>query len=170
MRHTPADPTPATRTAATPTRPAAGLPWFAWLAAAAVALLAAWPGLAQGVVPPLDEPAALLQDEANTVSVSETYGPSVVAVHVEVLGRAVDPFEQLREQLPPQFRDFFNLPQPPSGPQRRAGSGSGFVVENGYLVTNYHVVRDALATGGVALREGASLQVSFPELDERLDV
>ena len=172
MRRAPSDPTPPTHTAtaAAAIRPAGGLPRFAWLLAAAVALLAAWPSLAQGVVPPIDERAALLQDEANTVSVIETYGPSVVAVHVEVLGRAVDPFEQLREQLPPQFRDFFNLPQPPSGPQRRAGSGSGFVVENGWLVTNYHVVRDALETGGVALREGASLQVSFPDLDERFDV
>ena len=171
MKPTPADPTPPTPIATTAPRPAAGLPWVVWLIAAlAVALLAAWPSLAQGAVPPLDEPAALLQDEANTVSVIGTYGPSVVAVHVEVLGRAVDPFEQLREQLPPQFRDFFNLPQPPSGPQRRAGSGSGFVVEGGWLVTNFHVVRDALETGGVALREGASLQVSFPDLDERLDV
>ena len=171
MRHTPVDYTPPTRTAANPSRPVAGLAWWAWLlAVAAVALLATWPGQAQVAVPPLDEAAALLQDEANTVSVIEAYGPSVVAVHVEVLGRAVDPFEQLREQLPPQFRDFFNLPQPPSGPQRRAGSGSGFVVENGWLVTNYHVVRDALETGGVELREGASLQVSFPDLDERLDV
>jgi serine protease Do len=171
LRHTPTDPTPPTPIATTAPRPATRLPWIVWLIAAlAVAALAAWPGLAQGAVPPLDEPAALLQDEANTVSVIETYGPSVVAVHVEVLGRAVDPFEQLREQLPPQFRDFFNLPQPPSGPQRRAGSGSGFVVENGWLVTNYHVVRDALEAGGVALREGASLQVSFPDLDERFDV
>jgi S1-C subfamily serine protease len=171
LRHTPTDPTPPTPIATTAPRPATRLPWVIWLIAAlTVAALATWPGLAQGAVPPLDEPAALLQDEANTVSVIETYGPSVVAVHVEVLGRAVDPFEQLREQLPPQFRDFFNLPQPPSGPQRRAGSGSGFVVENGWLVTNYHVVRDALETGGVALREGASLQVSFPDLDERFDV
>ncbi len=170
MRFPPADPTPPTRTA-TANRPTAGIRWIAWLiAVAALAVFAAWPGQAQGVVAPLDEAAALLQDEANTVSVIETYGPSVVAVHVEVLGRAVDPFEQLREQLPPQFRDFFNLPQPPTGPQRRAGSGSGFVVENGWLVTNYHVVRDALEAGGVALREGASLQVSFPDLDERLDV
>jgi len=168
-RRTPDDPMPRTVTAAAPRR-AAGLPWALWLIVAlATAALAAWPSLAQGVTP-IDEPAALLQDEANTVSVIETYGPSVVAVHVEVLGRAVDPFEQLREQLPPQFRDFFNLPRPPSGPQRRAGSGSGFVVEGGWLVTNYHVVRDALETGGVALREGASLQVSFPELDERHDV
>jgi serine protease Do len=168
LRHAPTDPTPPALTA---TRPATGIPWIAWLVAVAtIALVAAWPGQAQGVVPPLDEAAALLQDEANTVSVIEAYGPSVVAVHVEILGRAVDPFEQLREQLPPQFRDFFNLPQPPSGPQRRAGSGSGFVVDDGYLVTNYHVVRDALESGGVALREGASLQVSFPDVDERLDV
>ena len=170
MSHAQNDPTPPART--TSASPAAGAwPRLAWLLAAlALAALLPWPGFGQSAVPPLDESAALLQDEANTVAVIEAYGPSVVAVHVEVLGRAVDPFEQLRQQLPPQFRDFFSLPQPPSGPQRRAGSGSGFVVEGGRLVTNFHVVRDALEPGSVALREGASLQVSFPDLDERLDV
>jgi serine protease Do len=170
LSHAQTDPTPPARTAsASPA--AAARPRLVWLLAAlTLTAVVAWPAFGQGAVPPLDESAALLQDEANTVAVIEAYGPSVVAVHVEVLGRAVDPFEQLRQQLPPQFRDFFSLPQPPSGPQRRAGSGSGFVVEGGRLVTNFHVVRDALEPGGVALREGASLQVAFPDHDERLDV
>ena len=143
---------------------------IALLALALTATLLAGRAPAQGVVAPLDERAALLQDEANTVAVIESYGPSVVAVHVEVLGRAIDPFERLREQLPPQFRDFLGFPQTPDVPQRREGSGSAFVVEGGWLVTNYHVVRDALVPGGVALREGAAVRVSFPDVEGRLDV
>jgi serine protease Do len=142
-------------------------------AAALLLLTAALGGVVGGQEPPpiaaLDEPDALLQDEANTVEVVAAYGGSVVAVHVEILGRAIDPFEQLRDQLPPQFREFFNLPEP-GGPQRREGSGSGFVIADGRIVTNYHVVREALETASVDLREGASLQVTFPGPDERLDV
>jgi serine protease Do len=116
--------------------------------------------------PPFDEASALLQDEQNTIDVVLAYGGSVVAVHVEILGQTVDPFEQLRQQIPPQFRDFFNLPAP-GAPQRREGSGSGFVIEGGHIVTNYHVVREALQTASVDLREGASLQVTFPGQEER---
>ena len=171
MHERPTDPArPIARTSTAPWPSRAGA-LLALLLVVAVAVLAPRPAaVAQGAIPPLDESAALLQDEANTVAVIETYGDSVVAVHVEVLGRAVDPFEQLRQQLPPQFRDFFNFPQTPGAPQRRTGSGSGFVIEGGRLVTNYHVVRDALADGGVGLREGATVQVAFPSLDERLDV
>jgi serine protease Do len=124
---------------------------------------------AQGAIAPFDEPAALLQDEENTIEVVLAYGASVVAVHVEILGQAVDPFEGLRQQIPPQFREFFNVP-PPGAPQRREGSGSGFVIESGHIVTNYHVVREALRTASVDLREGANLQVTFPGRDERLPV
>ncbi len=157
------------RVRAHPVHHRAAAPWLALalvLAMAAVAL----PVRGQAEIAPLDERTALLQDEANTVDVVEALGPSVVAVHVEVLGEAVDPFEQLREQLPPQFRDFFGTPRLPGAPQRRAGSGSGFVVEGGRIVTNYHVVRDALEENAVALRQGATLQVEFSGMDERFDV
>jgi S1-C subfamily serine protease len=142
----------------------------AWALAAALLLAATIAGLGRAQVAPLDEAQALLQDEANTVSVVETYGPSVVSVTVEVQGQAVDPFAGLREQIPPQFRDFFNLPAPPNGGQVRQGSGSGFVVADGRLITNYHVVRDALEEGGVALRDGARVRVTFAGDDEGFDV
>jgi serine protease Do len=132
------------------------------LLAAAVLLAAPLvsPGLAQ--IAPLDEDSVLLADERNNVEVVETYGPSVVSVAVEIRGQAVDPFAQLRDQIPPQFRDFFNLPQAPDGPQVRQGAGSGFVVEGARIVTNYHVIAEALAPNDVALREGATVTVAFP--------
>jgi S1-C subfamily serine protease len=113
-------------------------------------------------IAPLDEARALLADEQNTVDVVETFGPSVVSVSVEIRGEAVDPFAALRDQIPPQFRDFFSLPQTPNGTQVRQGAGSGFAVASGHLITNYHVVADALVDNGVALLDGATVTVTFP--------
>jgi serine protease Do len=132
----------------------------------AVALAASLQGAFAQPIAPLDERAALLADERNTIEIIEAFGASVVAVHVEVAGQAVDPFAGLREQIPPQFRDFFNLPAP-GAPQRRAGSGSGFVIDGGEVVTNYHVVRSALQEGGVALQPGATLEIAFPNVAGR---
>jgi serine protease Do len=132
--------------------------------ALAVAIAALVPlAQAERAEPPrFDERQALLEDERNTVDIVNTFGASVVAIMVEVLGQPVDPFDT----LPPQFRDFFRLPQTPGEPQPRRGSGSGFVIEGGQIVTNYHVVQAALVERGVALREGASLTVTFPGIPD----
>lgn len=122
-------------------------------------------------VAPLDEANALLADERNTIDIVERYGPSVVAVNVEVRGEAVDPFAPFRDSLPPQFRDFFRFPEAPGTPQLRQGSGSGFVIDTqGRIVTNYHVVAAALQNGGVALRDGASIEVVFPDHEDGVPV
>ena len=116
---------------------------------------------AQTAIAPLNEPRALLEDELNTISIVEQFGPSVVAINVEVRGQRVDPFDTIPffDQLPPQFRDLiprFQLPE------RRQGSGSGFVVDQaGRIATNFHVVEPALQPGSTALREGASIRVVF---------
>ena len=144
--------------------------FVALLFAAALAL--AWPATAQAQgVAGLDERSALLADEHNTIDIVERYGPSVVAVNVTVRGEPVDPFAPFRDSLPPQFRDFFRLPDAPQTPQLRQGTGSGFVVDvAGRIVTNYHVVAAALEPGGVGLRDGASIEVVFPARDEPIAV
>ena len=140
----------------------------------ALALLIVWPQPALARANPavdLDEPSAFLADERNTIDIVERYGHSVVAVNVEVRGEAVDPFAPFRDSLPPQFRDFFRLPEAPDTPQLRQGSGSGFVVDDGgRIVTNFHVVTGALEPGGVTLREGASIEVVFPDHEQGVAV
>lgn len=139
--------------------------------------LATWQGLnvsAQESSPmqPLDEASAFLADEQNTIDIVERFGGSVVAVNVEFRGQMVDPFQQFQEQLPPQFRDFFRfqLPQQPREFNRQ-GSGSGFVIgDDGMIITNYHVVAEALEPGTVNLREGGSITVTFAETSEEVAV
>lgn len=141
------------------------------LALVAVAAAATWtaqpPASAQGVTAP-DRATSLIEDERNTIDVVDAYGPSVVAVNVEVRGERVSPFEDVLPYLPPEFRRFF---PDPSTPEVRQSSGSGFVIDaSGQIVTNYHVVQSALEENGVALREGASIRVTFPGSDEEFEV
>ncbi len=122
-------------------------------------------------VAPLNEQHAFLQDENNTVDVFKTYGPSVVAVNVEVSGQRVDPFTG--QNVPPEFQQFFRqfgMPQQ-QAPQTQRGAGSGFVVDaQGRLMTNYHVVEAALQGGTAKLKAGAKLTVSFTGSDKELPV
>ncbi len=105
----------------------------------------------------------LLEDEANTVAVFERLGASVVAINVSLKGRRLDPFENLPGgEVPEFFRDLIPPTQVP--PQR--GSGSGFVVDGeGGVLTNYHVVSEALRANSTQLMDGASIEVVFPSAD-----
>jgi S1-C subfamily serine protease len=107
-------------------------------------------------VPPFDQPNATLQDEENTVAIVEVFGTSVVAINVEVFGVRANP-----------YADLYDLPNIPF----RQGSGSGFVVDaDGRMITNYHVIQEALEPQGLALRDGATITVVFPGHDDELPV
>ena len=107
---------------------------------------------------------ALLQNEQNTVNIVNTYGPSVVAVNITVKGQRVNPFQQ--QNVPPQFQPFF-----PQQQQVLQAAGSGFVIDSqGQIITNYHVVKDALQQGTVKLLSGAKMTVTFPGSQKELPV
>ena len=102
---------------------------------------------------------ALLPDEQNTVDIVRRWGPSVVAVNVEVRGSRINQIP-----LPFQFPPFNDLL--PQQQQVQQSTGSGFVIGSNEIVTNYHVVKDALVEAGVATADGASIKVVFADVDE----
>ncbi len=135
------------------------------LALGAAALWSSHNVTAQGAVEPPDPAAARLQDEQNTIDVVRAIGPSVVAINVEVRGELVNPFADI-PFLPEQFRQL--LP-PQVVPRVQQSSGSGFVIdEEGRIVTNFHVVQQALQADSVELRERATITVDFPSGEEPL--
>ncbi len=86
------------------------------------------------------------------VRVAETVSPSVVQItttRIETVRRS-DPFEGFEQffgspDMPEQFRDFFGRQrrEPQEQRRRREGLGSGVVIsEDGYIVTNYHVIAE----------------------------
>lgn len=86
------------------------------------------------------ESGQLLENENNTINVFKRVGPSVVAVSVTLQGRRLNPFQL---------------------PQQQGGGGSGFVIGENRIITNFHVVGRALQENSVKLAEGARITVSF---------
>ncbi len=145
------------------------------LAALALAALLVVSGIgaptagAQTAIAPVDASRALIEDERNTIDIVDTYGPSVVAITVTAQGRSMAP-EDILENIPEPFRDFFGPRLQPGVPRPQRSAGSGFVIEGGLIVTNLHVVQAALRPNAVALADGATIAVRFPGADEALPV
>jgi len=108
----------------------------------------------------------------NLADLVEAASPSVVQIEVRSQARA-----QTMRQFGPNpfqgtpFEDFFQgAPGAPQGemPDQR-GSGSGFFVEGGYIVTNNHVVEDA-SKMTVALSDGRRFDAELVGTDPKTDL
>jgi serine protease Do len=102
------------------------------------------------------------------VTAIERAAPAVVSINV-VQVRA-------QRQLPPMFRDFWDFFDMPASryrvEKRRQNSvGSGFIFnEDGYILTNFHVIEEANEVVSVTLPDGRELPVTFIGADERTDL
>ena len=111
-------------------------------------------------------------DRSDVVNVVDAASPAVVSI---VITKDVPIIEQYYEQSP--FNNFFGLPfgvpqYRQRGTQRQeVGGGSGFLIsEDGYIVTNAHVVSDDAAEYTVFLNDGTKYQAQIVSTDTVLDV
>jgi len=89
----------------------------------------------------LSDAARVLNDAM--VSVSDAIKPTVVTITVDVKTSHSQRFGNM-----PEFHDFFRFFGIPEEEQRSRGAGSGvFISENGYIVTNHHVIDNAIEDG-----------------------
>ncbi|MCL4161785.1 UNVERIFIED_CONTAM: hypothetical protein GTU68_025609, partial [Idotea baltica] len=106
-------------------------------------------------------------------SLVENEGKAVVNIAVTSAARPASLNNQSNlEQIPEQYRRFFEQPRPQQRrtPNPQSGVGSGFIVsDDGYILTNAHVVNDATDII-VRLRNRTELKATLIGLDELTDV
>jgi serine protease Do len=97
--------------------------------------------------------------------------PLVQAVEPAVVSIEIQQRMQGRQGfVPPMFEEFFGPLPGPRDPGLRQGEGSGFVIsEDGLLLTNAHVVRDADELV-VRLSDGSAVEVEVLGRDDAIDV
>lgn len=105
--------------------------------------------------------------------------PAVVSVRVKTQVASASDGEQSLEDLPPELRRFFRefgengrpqRPQPKQQPRQGMAQGSGFFVsQDGYVVTNNHVVENA-AEVELVTDSGKTLAAKVIGTDPRTDL
>jgi len=95
----------------------------------------------------------------------ESASPAVVNIRVSQTVNRSNPFGD------DAFRRFFGIPDGPTGPREVASAGSGVIgdSENGYILTNHHVIGDA-DTIQISLIDGTVLDAEIVGSDPATDI
>ena len=110
---------------------------------------------------------AVLPDFTEIVA---THSPAVVKIIVEASRKSPGHPEIDEEEIPEFLRRYFQIPEAPQGPRERMATGSGFIIsEDGYVVTNHHVVEEA-DTVTVRLADRREFEADIVGLDPRSDL
>jgi serine protease Do len=166
-----------------------------WLGASALALIVGIGGVSTALVATSQNANAQMQNaaqitvpqsqvpQAGFADLVEAVRPAVVSIRVEgeasAMGGPGRDFEFNFPDLPEghPFRDFFDQfgdrfggPDAPDQPRRFMAAGSGFIIsEDGYIVTNNHVVSEA-STVTVVFDDGREQEAEVVGIDERTDL
>jgi serine protease Do/serine protease DegQ len=133
---------------------------FAWLPAI---FLAAW------VLMPFAHSAMPAMNGKNGVP---TLAPLLQEVTPAVVNISVQPRSTMEGNplfRDPFFRRFFNIPDQTERPEQSAGSGVIVDAANGYVVTNFHVIKDALRVT-VTLKDRRQFQAKLVGTDPGTDI
>ncbi len=97
----------------------------------------------------------ILREESVVIDVVEKFGPSVVTVGIKKTEQVYDPFENFYDPF-----GFFNIPRSAPKEQKiEQDIGSGFVVSEGLIVTNKHVIGDTQAQYRVFTKDNKLYEV-----------
>ncbi|MBN9127184.1 MAG: trypsin-like peptidase domain-containing protein, partial [Nitrosospira sp.] len=91
--------------------------------------------------------------------------PAVVNISVQTRS-AIEDNPLFRD---PFFRRFFNIPDQAERPEQSAGSGVIVDAAHGYVVTNFHVIKDALRVT-VTLKDRRQFQAKLVGTDPGTDI
>lgn len=105
----------------------------------------------------------ILREESAVTDVVKQVGPSVITVSItkeqsRISAFFFDPF------------GMFDFPQPRGSEKIQRDIGSGFIIDNGLVVTNKHVVEDTRADYQVITKDGQKLEVKKIYRDPNNDI
>jgi serine protease Do/serine protease DegQ len=101
-----------------------------------------------------------------------TLAPLLEEVTPAVVNISVQPRSTIEDNplfRDPFFRRFFNIPDQAERPEQSAGSGVIVDAANGYVVTNFHVIKDALRVT-VTLKDRRQFQAKLVGTDPGTDI
>lgn len=137
-------------------------------------ILAAIPVVAAPILLEAADPSCVMQQPLNFCDVAKKAIPATVYLKIQLVPGAgadyyssEDPYGMYGEDL---FEKFFGVRPQPKQPKQATARGSGFIVtEDGYILTNHHVIKDAKQIT-VVLNNGKEFSAQVVGTDHHTDL